>query len=41
MIESEFHLFVFLLCPLVFSNIEDIAREAGSVDVDEESLYCK
>jgi len=23
------------------SNIEDTARDAGSVDVDEESLYCK
>jgi hypothetical protein len=25
---------------LFYSNIEDTARDAGSVDVDEESLYC-
>lgn len=29
------------LLSLFCSNIEDIARDAGSVDVDEESLLCK
>lgn len=31
----------FLLKILVFSNIEDIAREAGSVDIEEEVLYSR
>jgi hypothetical protein len=41
--ESEFHLFFFISAyrVLFLSNIEDIARDAGSIDIDEESLCCK
>ena len=29
------------LFPLIFSNIEDIARDAGSIDVEEDVLFRK
>lgn len=39
-----FFLFIDLMLLVLFnwsSNIEDIARDAGSVDLDEEVLLCK